>query len=153
MSSSMSASSAALGSKLALHKVRFFASFLGVRYSRSRESVAIPFSLSLSFGGKFFLVFISWRGSRSGEMAEIFQARAAIKTRVNADKGESLSARKIERVSFVLSVLGSAVLRERNRLFFAIKKKRDTRETSRWFFRVDVTPSSLLGLERDHANF
>jgi len=60
-------------------------------------------------------------------MAEIFQARAAIKTRVNADKGESLSARKIERVSFVLSVLGSAVLRECNRSFFAIERRKEIR--------------------------
>jgi len=61
-------------------------------------------------------------------MAEIFQARAAMKTRVNAFKRESLSAQKIERVSLVLLVLASAVLRERNRSFFAIEKKRDTRE-------------------------
>jgi hypothetical protein len=78
-------------------------------------------------------------------MAEIFQARAAIKTRVNACKRESLSAQKIERVSLVLLVLASAVLRERNRSFFAIEKKRDTRE--RWFFRVDVTRFFSWGKE------
>jgi len=99
----------------------------------SRDSI----SPSLSFGGKFFLCFYLSKGAPGVKMAEIFQARAAIKTRVNAFKRESLSAQKIERVSLVLLVLASAVLRERNRSFFAIEKKRDTRE--RWFFRVDVT--------------
>jgi hypothetical protein len=51
MSSSMSASSAALGSKLALHKVRFFASFFRCSLlSFARESFAIPFSE----GGEIF---------------------------------------------------------------------------------------------------
>ena len=93
----------------------------------SRKFLAIP-SPPLSFGGKFFLCFYLSKGAPGVKMAEIFQARAAIKTRVNAFKRESLSAQKIERVSLVLLVLASAVLRERNRSFFAIEKKRDTRE-------------------------
>jgi lipopolysaccharide/colanic/teichoic acid biosynthesis glycosyltransferase len=78
--------------------------------------------------GNFFLGFSPFYlcpGARA-KMAEIFQARAAIKTRVNVHKRESLSAQKIKRVSFVLLVLGSAVLRACNRSFFAIEKKRDT---------------------------
>ena len=111
----------------------------------SRDSIS-----SLSFGGKFFLCFYLSKGAPGVKMAEIFQARAAIKTRVNAFKRESLSAQKIERVSLVRLVLASAVLRERNRSFFAIEKKRDTRE--RWFFRVDVTRFFSWG-KRSHRFF
>lgn len=134
MSSSMSASSAALGSKLALHKVRIFARrFLDVLYSRSREKVSRFHSLK---GVKFFFLplFLVLSLRRRGG-SRFSKARAAIKTRVNAHKRESLSAQKINRVSFVLLVLGSAVLRECNRSFFAIierrKEIRALRE--RWF--------------------
>jgi len=71
----MSASSAALGSKLALHKVRFLASFfLDVLYSRSREKVSRFHSLK---GGEiFFSVFLPLLSLQDGaraKMAEIFQ--------------------------------------------------------------------------------
>ena len=65
MSSSMSASSAALGSKLALHKVRIFARrFLDVLYSRSREKVSRFHSLKgVKFFSRFFsLFYLSKRG-------------------------------------------------------------------------------------------
>jgi hypothetical protein len=119
---------------------RSFYYSLVVRESFSR------FHLSISlFWGEIFSSFYLSKGAPGVKMAEIFQARAAIKTRVNAFKRESLSAQKIERVSLVLLVLASAVLRERNRSFFAIEKKRDTRE--RWFFRVDVTRFFSWGKE------
>jgi hypothetical protein len=67
MSSSMSASSAALGSKLALHKVRFFASsqwtFFLLLSRCSRKFLAIP-SLHLSlFWGEIFSSFYLSKGA------------------------------------------------------------------------------------------
>lgn len=125
----MSASSAALGSKLALHKVRILASFyIDVLYSRSREKVSRFHSLKgVKFFSRFFSLFYLSKRGLVLKWLRFSKARAAIKTRVNALKRESLSAQKIKRVSFVLLVLGSAVLRECNRSFFAIEKKRDTR--------------------------
>jgi len=75
MSSSMSASSAALGSKLALHKVRILASFYtDVLYSRSREKVSRFHSLKgVKFFSRFFSLFLSLQEGARAEMAEIFQ--------------------------------------------------------------------------------
>jgi hypothetical protein len=76
------------------------------------------------------------------------KARAAIKTRVNALKRESLSAQKINRVSFVLLVLGSAVLRECNRSFFAIIERR--KEIRAFEMVFQSRRHSLLG-ERERS--
>lgn len=74
MSSSMSASSAALGSKLALHKVRFFASFFRCSLlSFARESFAIPFSEGGEIFLSVFLPLLSLQEGARAKMAEIFQ--------------------------------------------------------------------------------